>query len=155
MRTDDRRWGCTLAIAALGAAFGLAVRAQAFYPVHVTSDSMAPTIRAGDWMAVIDVPDAERATLQRGDLVIYRYPAGTEGRAVKRVVALAGDAVEVAGAQRPVGPCSDAGPCQTVPPGHVFIVGDNTAASLDSRTLGPLAAADVVGRVRFVIPRPW
>ncbi len=41
--------------------------------------------------------------------------------------------------------------CVTVPEGHLFILGDNTTASLDSRSLGPLPAREVLGRVRWVL----
>jgi signal peptidase I len=34
-----------------------------------------------------------------------------------------------------------------VPPGTVYVVGDNTSASVDSRHFGPIPMADVMGRV--------
>lgn len=40
----------------------------------------------------------------------------------------------------------------TVPDGSVFLVGDNAAASIDSRAFGPVPVPEVVGRVRFVAP---
>ena len=35
----------------------------------------------------------------------------------------------------------------TVPPGTVYVVGDNTSASVDSRHFGPIPVTDVMGRV--------
>jgi signal peptidase I len=35
----------------------------------------------------------------------------------------------------------------TVPPGTVYVVGDNTSASVDSRQFGPIAMTEVMGRV--------
>jgi signal peptidase I len=40
----------------------------------------------------------------------------------------------------------------TVPPGMVYVVGDNTNASLDSRHFGPVPLASVLGRVRNAPP---
>jgi hypothetical protein len=36
----------------------------------------------------------------------------------------------------------------------VFLLGDNSAVSIDSRSFGPVPDTELVGRVRFVIPKP-
>jgi hypothetical protein len=43
---------------------------------------------------------------------------------------------------------------QTVPDGHVFLLGDNAAASYDSRGFGPVPESEIVGRVRLVVAPP-
>jgi signal peptidase I len=37
-----------------------------------------------------------------------------------------------------------------VPNGHCFVLGDNRADSVDSRQIGPIPLADVLGRVDFI-----
>jgi hypothetical protein len=41
----------------------------------------------------------------------------------------------------------------TVPPGTIYLVGDNTSASIDSRHFGPVAISSIMGWVRNA-PRP-
>jgi hypothetical protein len=54
---------------------------------------------------------------------------------IKRVVALAGESV------------SPAGEARQIPPGHLFVCGDNRAHSIDSRNWGPLPGHSVCGLV--------
>lgn len=45
-------------------------------------------------------------------------------------------------------------PVKEVPPGHVYLLGDNAADSRDSRMFGPVPLTGFVGRPRFVLG-PW
>jgi len=106
-----------------------------------------------------------RGTGWHDEIVMFHFPLGTSGRAVKRVVALAGDRVAigprsvtvngrriaVASAPSPYA----AGPrVERVAPGHVFLLGDNAKHSIDSRSFGAVPEGELVGRMLMTIP-PW
>lgn len=137
--------------------------------LRVSGASMEPALRDGAVILVVrpgldGLLSGSRAPRQ-GDVVILTVPGTTE-RVVKRVVATTGDAVamrdgvvlvdgEPAAAAAVAG--SKAGhysfPAQTVPAGHVFVLGDNRLplASRDSRDFGPVQVAALRGRV--VLPQ--
>jgi signal peptidase I len=112
--------------------------------VEVRGASMEPTLSAGDRVL------ARRSTLgsrraRRGAIVIIAPPPGAVDPAdadadymVKRIVALPGD---------PVPPMPSLTGTDRVPAGHVVVVGDNRARSLDSRTVGYFRADGVRGVV--------
>jgi signal peptidase I len=157
--------------ACIGLIAGVGLRNLAYYPLHVTSNSMFPTVAAGDWVVVSPHQAAAKAAIQRGDIVLFRFPFGGDGRAIKRVVAIAGDRVtaeqnqvRVNGAkanygskipntdEKPVGLANEA---TVVPEGFYYILGDNIASSVDSRSLGLLPQTEVLGRVAAAIKGPW
>jgi len=126
-------------------------------PARVSSGSMAPTVCTGD-VVVLDHLGPRRG-LAVDDIVTFPSPTdGTEQ--IKRVVALGGQRVAIADAQlvvdgRPVPePYVDHatidgvyfGPV-VVPPGSVFVLGDDREVSIDSRAFGPVPVEDVDGRL--------
>jgi signal peptidase I len=111
-----------------------------------------------------DLSEHDRRAIRRRDIVLFRFPLGTTGRAVKRVVAVASDTVAISGHSVTVGDrvipiagAPSAGAArrrrETVPEGHVFLLGDNAAVSIDSRSFGSVPETEIVGRVLLVIPR--
>jgi signal peptidase I len=100
--------------------------------------------------------------LQRGQVVVFfKTPSHDEDALIKRAIGLPGDTVElrngavlidgapidepyINGAQTSCGNY-----CQpfTLGPDEYFLMGDNRANSLDSRTFGPIRAGQIVGRV--------
>jgi signal peptidase I len=154
-----RRAVWTLALVALvGLGAGLAVRATGVRLVLVTTGSMTPTVGVGAWIVVSDADTAEH-----GDIIEFRYPSGSAGRAIKRVIAVGGDVVELTGATLIVNgkgtplagePMEFERTTITIPPGFVYLLGDDHASSYDSRGFGPIPPTDIVGRVRTAIPNP-
>jgi signal peptidase I len=123
-------------------------------PLWVASPSMEPTIPEGSIVLLY-----RHGEPVQGSLVSFRNPAGS-GTVLKRVVAVGGQTVALEDARLVIDgtPVSEPfvdhsridgtyfGPA-TVPAGHVFVMGDNRAASIDSRELGPLPVGAVEGTV--------
>jgi signal peptidase I len=123
--------------------------------VRIPTDSMTPTISPGDHL-LLDKRDAGGAGV--GDVVVVPDPLG-DGLIVKRVVAVGGDTIgfEDGVLVRNGRPVTEPyttdfldgvyyGP-DVVPPGALYLLGDNRHDSEDSRNFGPVPADTVVGRV--------
>jgi signal peptidase I len=156
MRRTIGLGGAGLALVALAVVARRLVRLE---PVLVQGDSMRPTLRPGQRVAVgpLDRPP------RRGDLVVVQR-RGRE--VVKRVVGLPGERVRlVAGRLRVDGvevvepylggggahaAQAEAGDLDLRLGGDQYLVlGDNRAASTDGRDFGPVPAEALTARVRF------
>lgn len=150
----DRRWlllGTGLALAAV------LFRWQVLDTVRVESDSMAPTICAGDRLLLEKLDEHDDVSI--GDLVVFRA-GGEGGRSVKRVVAVAGQRVEVRDGvlyvdrQRQAESYVDLptvdgtffGPV-VVGEHAVFVLGDHREVSIDSRDYGGVPRDRLEGTV--------
>lgn len=95
---------------------------------------------------------------QRGDIIIIHPPVAPDKQWVKRVIGLPGDTVEIknhtvyvnnVALKEPYikeAPNYTYGPFQ-VPAGQYFVLGDNRNNSTDSRVIGPVPKANIVGEV--------
>jgi signal peptidase I len=168
----SRSAALVLAAALFGLTVGAVVRSFAWYPLRVTSNSMLPTVAAGDWVVVAARRPGADVPIDRGDIVLFTFPFGGAGQAIKRVVAVPGDEVSTAGPnvvlvngavaswgwsehgpEQIAEPPADA--AVRIPEGYVYILGDNVRSSIDSRSLGLLPRTEVLGKVAAVIRRPW
>jgi signal peptidase I len=131
--------------------------------------SMEPTLLQADRVLVSKV-DYRLGSPQRGDIVVFNPTgAGTDVGIpfVKRVVAVAGDVVDLRDGQLLVngvpadfpeahGPTVPENPAYqsplTVPEGSFFALGDNRLSSSDSRQFGPQAMREIIGKV---VARFW
>ncbi|PPQ72717.1 hypothetical protein CVT26_003012 [Gymnopilus dilepis] len=81
--------------------------------------------------------------LARGDLIILESPIAPGRMICKRIIGLPGDTICV----DPTGQYAPSTEHVVVPKGHIWISGDNAAASRDSRMYGPVPIALVKGRL--------
>ncbi len=150
-------------------ALGLLGYALWFYFTYrigvVPSASMAPTLQPGD-QYLINIRAYRRRPPRRGDVIVFKGPSGD--LLVKRVVAVAGDAVAVYAGRvylngvlihepyvdwsKP--PVIEWPTQMVVPQGHVFVLGDNRSHSEDSRDFGPVPLDKIFGRAeRIIFPK--
>jgi signal peptidase I len=162
-------WCVGLLVLALG------VRIFLVQMYWIPSVSMEPTLVSGDRVLVRKFGDITHPA--RGEVVVFDGPPAARAdfdHLITRVVGLAGESIAfengkvfvndklldepylAAGTQSLPGttPCSRAQPC-LVPPGHVWVMGDNRARSHDSRyaDVGPIDQSTIVGRA-FVVNWP-
>ena len=142
------------AIIVLSIALSLGLRRWVFEPRIDTSDSMEPTIMRGSMVLLFKgSPPAD--TVTAGRLVVFRSPQDGH-TTLKRVVAVGGQRVAIRDAILYVDDVRVAEPFvdhsridgtyfgpETVPPGHVFVLGDNRAGSIDSREFGAVSLTNV------------
>jgi len=147
---------------------------QAF---QIPTGSMEPTLLVGDFLLVnklVHAPTAlpleasllPRRDIRRGDIVVFKSPPDLSKDFVKRIIGLPGETIQIRDKQvfidgRPLDEekykvhiypeyimdGDNYGP-ETVPDGHLFVMGDNRDNSADSRVWRFLPLTNVKGR-------PW
>ena len=154
----------------------------AWLPVRsfkVPAASMEPTIRVGDRLFA-DMTCWQKEAPKRGDLVLFWSMERPDTSLIKRVIATGGEKVEIRNKRvfingQPLtddwGQHSDPrtfppgigaagrrdnfGPVE-VPPGTVFVLGDNRDLSYDSRFFGPVPQSFLRGRPLYLYwARDW
>lgn len=152
------RTGVRFAIdAALGAALMITVHLFVIQVSIVRGNSMEPALHDGDRL-VVDRVTYNLADVDRGDVVVLRYPRNPDVDFVKRVVGVPGDRIAMrAGVLFVNGKTADDYGCiadrenlneLVVPPREFFVLGDNRPISCDSREFGLVAEHLLKGKVR-------
>jgi len=139
----------------------------------VPNAGMEPTIKSGTRIEADLSAYKTAADIQRGDVVVFRFPESPEHVFVKRVLGVAGDTVsgnqgrvsvngqatsteKVAVVVESIGrvryrtipgSCKEEAYNLRVPAGSFFVVGDNRCFSRDSRHWGFVPFALILGRV--------
>jgi signal peptidase I len=151
-----------LIIEPLAIAIVLAFGVRAALRLYVIpSSSMAPTLVPGDHIVVTPYRFGKKPS--RGDVIVFRSPRAADELMIKRVIGTPGDLVETrAGRVIVCGhaltepyvtaqAASGAIAPQIIPADSYFVLGDNRADSLDSRSWGVLPKNAVLGRARMIL----
>ncbi|MEM1280457.1 MAG: signal peptidase I [Cyanobacteria bacterium P01_H01_bin.152] len=135
-------------------------------PRFIPSNSMEPTLHVGDRL-LVDKVSTRLHPPHFGDIVVFKPPPqlqdyGYSGKQafIKRVIATAGETVTVTNHQVIVDgntlreaytlePPDYLMGSITVPPGNLFVMGDNRNDSNDSHVWGTLPQDNVIGIARF------
>ncbi len=134
-------------------------------PFFVRGASMEPTFDDGEYL-IVDQLSYRFREPQRGEVIVFRYPNNPSQFFIKRIIGLPGETVRIEGgrvviqnSRHPDGVVLDES--SFLPEGErtggdvrlslgqqeYFVLGDNRAASSDSRSWGVLPSNDVIGRV--------
>lgn len=156
-------WGAVIVGALVIALVVKVFLIQAFY---IPSESMFPTLKIGD-RVLVNKLDADVGGIDRGDVIVFDRPGGpgSDGisELIKRVIALPGETVESEDGRIKIDgefieerylpddmETGAFGP-ETVPDGHVWVMGDNRSASDDSRRFKFIPEEDIVGTAFVII----
>ena len=120
---------------------------------------MSPALESGDWVV------GRRMTQPpaRGDIVVFKDPAGTGMNLVKRVIGLGGETIVVESgrvmvdgallADRWANGATQSDGSWTIPERHAWVLGDNRAESRsDGRSIGTTPVDEIAWHV---IARYW
>jgi signal peptidase I len=142
----------------------LLVQAYLVKPFTVHQVSMQPTLHDGDRI-LLNRLSYRLGEPKVGDIIVLHDPEDSSEDLVKRIVGVANDRIEVKGGKLYRNGVAQNEPYlleqviqedtpeQVVPPGHVFVMGDNRNNSLDSRRFGPISKSMIIGRA-FVVYWP-
>jgi signal peptidase I len=132
--------------------------------LNAVTPSMEPTLRVGEYFLADATYYRSRAP-SRGDVAVYLHPKQAHLYYIKRIVAVEGDRIAIKGGRAVVNgmmveePYLDIAvadgrfanmPEVRVPPGHVYVLGDNRSNSVDSRDSvahGAVPVGNLIGRV--------
>ena len=143
----------------------LPIRYFLIQPFYVHGASMEPNFQNNEYL-IVDELSYRYRPVQRGEVIVLRYPLDTRQHFIKRVIGLPGETVIVKdgyisirepgaaephildeSAYLPLGTMTAGNQTITLAADEYFVMGDNRGASLDSRSFGPLPRADIVGDV--------
>lgn len=147
----------------VGTAFILALLIQQFVvkPFYIPSESMENTLLKGN-RVLVNRFVYRFSDPKPGDVVVFHPPSSPKEDYIKRVVAVAGDTVEVRDGRLYVNGVAQnepylkqqfiegAFPETKVPPGKFWAMGDNRNQSGDSRVFGAVEVDKILGKAFMI-----
>src|SRR6202166_3398797 len=132
-----------------------------YQPVKVEGTSMMPSLEDQERIFVNKFV-YRIEPIQRGDIIVFRYPRDPSKSFIKRVIGLAGDRIQIdAGRVYVNGRAINEDyvprsyedersyPEIIVPPDSYFVLGDHRSLSNDSRDFGPVGQSYIYGKAVF------
>lgn len=133
-----------------------------YQPVRVEGTSMLPRLVDQDRLFINKI--AYRFTaIERGDVVVFRYPRDPSVSYIKRIVAVPGDRLRIDRGQVYVNgqPLSEpyvpeeyrdtkSLDAMVIPKGEYFVLGDHRSIAADSREFGPVKRDLIYGKATFI-----
>lgn len=151
-------------VVVISLAIVIPVRKYLIQPFYVKGASMEPNFYDHEYL-VIDEINYRFNDPRRGEIIVFRYPYDFKQYFIKRIIGLPGERVRISGGDvfiyndtYPDGTKLDESGyliAGTRTAGKVdialgeeeyFVLGDNRASSLDSRSFGPVAKSGITGR---------
>jgi signal peptidase I len=159
---SSRRAAIEWAIVIVGAVLvALVIKTFLLQAFYIPSGSMEPTLHVHD-RVLVNKLSYKLHDVHRGDIVVFERPPNAAASdiqdLIKRVVGLPGDTIEARDGKvyvndavlsepyLPKGTTTPSFARQTVPKGHVFVLGDNRQNSSASNVFGPIDEDLIVGR---------
>src|SRR5216110_3259859 len=132
-----------------------------YQPVKVEGTSIMPSLEDQERIFVNKFV-YRLESIERGDVVVFRYPRDPSKSYIKRVIGVAGDRIRIDGGQvyengeavdeayvPPAYADSRSYPETVVPQNSYFVLGDHRSMSNDSRDFGPVNQSYIYGKAVF------
>jgi signal peptidase I len=132
-----------------------------YQPVKVEGTSMMPSLEDQERIFVNKFV-YRLEPIERGDIVVFRYPRDPSKSYIKRVIGVAGDHIRIDSGQvyvngqpldedyvPPAYADTRSYPDTVVPPDSYFVLGDHRSMSNDSRDFGPVNQSYIYGKAVF------
>jgi signal peptidase I len=132
-----------------------------YQPVKVEGTSMMPSLDDQERI-FINKFVYRIEPIQRGDIVVFRYPRDPQKSFIKRVIGVAGDHVRIVDGRVYLNgkllvedyvprlyQDDRSYPDVVVPPDSYFVLGDHRSLSNDSRDFGPVDSSYIYGKAVF------
>lgn len=164
-KSVPREYAEALIIAVL---LALVIRAFVIQAFKIPSGSMLPTLQIGDHI-LVNKFIYYFEPIRRGEVIVFKYPQDESRDFIKRVIGLPGETLEIRGRQvlingvplqepyavyadRPSSPLLERVRLDpfVIPPGKLFMMGDNRDNSMDSRVWGLLDVHKIKGKAFIV-----
>lgn len=152
----------TIKLLAIALVIVVPIRYFLFQPFFVSGVSMEPNFQNGNYL-IVDEISYRFKPVERGDVVVLKFPLDASQKFIKRVIGLPGETVEIKDGKITI---SKDGKSQVLSENYIpssnktigdmsvalgkkeyFVMGDNREYSYDSRRFGALPFDDIIGKV--------